>query len=170
MNAPFSKTFFVFSTLMLTSTLWAASVTIESPDKAQTNAEGRVMQGSLKWLPKEQALYADITFTNDLYVTRGNALEQEYFLFKFPGVSFDPSTNTFYATAKDGQRVPVAVKKPGVFGGSIQPLPGTTINIYKSHGEVQVVLTATTDQVDRGILSHWVERNSGFSLKSVVSR
>ena len=141
---------------------WGASVDILSPDKAQTYAVGRISNTRLKWNDRNRMLYADITFDPQMYAGDGDSSKKEYFLFGIPGVTFDPQANTFYANDNEGQPVAVAIKKPGMFGGSILPAPGSCFYIYKNHGEVQVVLKAST--VNNAVLKHhWVEKDGGYT-------
>ncbi len=154
---------------LLASPLWAGSVTIASPDQAQTSAEGRVTKTKLTWSDKDQALYADITFSNELYETKGDALTEEYFLFKFPGVMADPATKTYYAQDQSGQRVPVATWQNGFFGRHIKMSPGTCVHIRKEHGKVHVVMTATT-AAKTALRNQWVEESSGMLLNTIFGR
>ena len=155
---------------LIASPLWAGSVTIASPDQAQTNAEGRVIKAKLTWSDKDQALHADITFSNELYETKGDTHNEEYFLFKFPGVMADPATKTYYAQDDSGQRVPVAMWQDGFLGRHIKLLPGTYVHIQKKHGNVRVVLTATTTPPMVARRNHWVEDSTGFMMEHIAGR
>ena len=154
---------------LIASPLWAGSVTIASPDQAQTNAEGRVIKAKLTWSDKDQALHADITFSNELYETKGDTHNEEYFLFKFPGVMADPATKTYYAQDDSGQRVPVATWQNGFFGRHIKLSPGTCVHIQKEHGKVHVVMTATT-AAKAALRNQWVEESSGLMIDSILGR
>jgi hypothetical protein len=156
--------------LMMASPLWAGSVTILSPDTAQTWAYGYVTEAKFAWSSKEKALYADITFSNDLYATTDEPVQHEYFLFKFPGMMLDPGTKTFYAQDSSGQRVPVAVSESGLFSSFIKPLPGTVVYIHKKHGKVQVTLTATTVPLSVGGGRHWIEEGDGALFQKLFSQ
>ena len=152
----------VCGVMAMAGTGWAASVDILSPDKAQAYAASRVSHSTLKWSSRERALYAEITFDSQMYAGDSDPGKKEYFLFKIPGVTFDSQANTFYANDNEGQPVAVAIKKPGLFGGAILPAPGSCIYIYKNHGEVQVVLKAST--VNSSILkNHWVEKDGSYT-------
>lgn len=139
----------------------ADSVTVISPDKAQTHAYGRVTRSKFIWLSKEKALSAEITFSNDLYVGSGEPLSRESFLFKFPGVTFDPAVKQFFAQDQTGRKLAVASSNDSAPGGAIKPLPGTRVYICKRHGEVRVVLTATAPAPATENPVIWVERNGG---------
>ncbi len=165
-----TKTVACLAVTLLASPLWAGPVTIASPDKAQTNAESRVKKANLEWNDKDQALYADITFSNDLYVSRGDALNEEYFLFRFPGVTADPATKTYYVQDNNGQRVPVATWQDGFLGRHITLSPGTYIHIREAHGDVRVVLTATSTPPAFGRRNHWLEENTGLLFERLVGR
>lgn len=150
-----------FLTTIPASRSWADSVTIISPDKAQTHAYGRVAKSRLVWLAKDRALSADITFSTDLYAGGNEPLTRESFLFKFPGVTLDAATKQFLAQDSEGKRVPVASASGGL-GGNIKPLAGTRVYIYRRHGEVRVVLTATTTPPNTDRVVTWVERDGGI--------
>ena len=144
------------------SSLRADSVTIVSPDKAQTHAYGHVTKSKFVWLAKEQTLSADITFSNDLYAGGGEPPTRESFLFKFPGVTFDPATKQFFAQDKAGKKMAVASSSDNSPGGSIKPLLGTRVYICKRHGEVRVVLTATVPAPITENPVVWVQRDGGI--------
>ena len=157
------------SLAILATPAWAGSVIILSPDKAQAHAFGHVTKSKFIWSEKERALFADITFSVGMYAGSGQSNEQESFLFKFPGVTFDPSTKTFYARDKSGKEMAIAAGQSGLFGRSVKPLPGTCVYICKKHGEVQVVLTASTSLVSSDDSHHWMENDDEFFLKKLVS-
>ena len=154
---------------VLASPLWAGSVTLASPDKAQTHAESRVKDANLTWSEKDHALYADITFSNDIYVGGAVPLVEDYFLFEIPGVRADPATKTYYAQDDSGQRVPVATWQNGFFGRHIKLSPGTCVHIQKEHGKVHVVMTATT-AAKAALRNQWVEESSGLMIDSILGR
>jgi hypothetical protein len=156
--------------MLLAGPLWAGLVTIVSPDKAQTNAESRIKKADLEWRDKDQTLYADVTFSNELYVSRGDGLNEEYFLFRLPGVKADPTTRTLYAQDDSGVRVPVATWQDGLLGRHITLAPGAYIHIREAHGAVRVVLTATSTPPAVGERSHWLEENSGLLFDHLVGR
>jgi hypothetical protein len=140
----------------------AGSVDILSPDTAHTYAASRISNSTLKWSNREQKLYANITFDPQMYAGDGDSGRKEYFVFGIPGVAFDAQANTFYAKDDEGQPVAVAIKRPGMFGGSVLPAPGSCFYIYKSHGEVQVVLKAST--VNTSVLKHhWIEKDGSYA-------
>ena len=142
---------------LLASPLWAGSVTIVSPDKVKTNSESRVKERFLRWNDKDKALYADITFSNDVHAGASDPLNEEYFLFKIPGVIKDSETKTFYAQDESGQRVPVATYQKGLFGRHLTLSPGTYIHIQKNHGNVRVVMTLSTTPPKDAPNDHWLE-------------
>ncbi len=155
---------------MLAGPLWAGSVTIISPDKAQTHAESRVKEARFIWSDKEQALYADIRFSNELFILRGNPLDEESFVFKLPGVRFDAAARSFYTQDSNGQRVPVATMENGLFGRRIKPAPGTCVHIQSKHGEVRLAMTADMTSASQTPRNHWLEENNGFLFRNVVNR
>lgn len=148
--------------MSLAGTGWAGSVDIPSPDKAHTYAASRISNTTLKWSNRDQKLYANITFDPQMYAGDGDSGRQEYFVFGIPGVTFDPQANTFYAKDNEGEPVAVAIKKPGIFGGSIRPAPGSCFYIYKNHGEVQIVLRASTVNT-AALKHHWVEKDGSYT-------
>ena len=154
--------------ILLASPVWAASVSIPSPDQAQTYADGRLTNGKLTWSNKEQALYASLTFSNELYDTQGERLTEERFLFKLPGVMADPATKTYSAQDDSGQRVPVATWQDGFFGRRIMVSPGACFHVQNSHGTVRVVMTATTAAVN--LHNHWIEEGSGMLLNDLFGK
>ena len=148
--------------MILADPSWAGSVDILSPDKANAYAVSRVSNTTLKWSPRDQRLYADIAFDTQMYAGDGDSSCKESFLFGIPGVTFDPQANAFYAKDDEGQPVIVAIKKPGWFGGKVLPAPGSCFYIYKNHGEVQVVLRAST--VNSVVLkNHWIEKDGSYA-------
>jgi hypothetical protein len=153
------------ASLLLTipaASLRADSVTVISPDKAQTQAYSRVAKSKFTWLAKEKAFAAEITFSNDQYAGGNEPLSRETFLFKFPGVIFDPAAKQFLAQDKAGGKLAVASSGDSSPTGGIQPLPGTRVYICKRHGAVRVVLTATSPAPASENPVFWVERNSGI--------
>jgi hypothetical protein len=144
------------------SSLRADSVTIISPDKAETYAYSRLARSKFVWLAKEQALSAEITFSNDQYAGGNEPLLREVFLFKFPGVTFDPAAKRFVAQDKAGKKLAVASSSDSSPTGSIQPLPGTRVYICKRHGAVRVVLTGTAPAPTSENPIIWVEHNGGI--------
>lgn len=164
-----TKTVVCLAVTLVASTLRAASVSIPSPDQAQTYADGRLTKGSLTWSNKEQALYANLTFSNELYDTQGERLTEECFLFKLPGVMADPETKTYYAQDDNGQRVPVATWQDSFFGRRILVSPGTCFHIQKDHGKVRVVLTATT-ALKTPLRNHWIEEGEGMLLNDLFGK
>ncbi len=148
--------------------LQAASVSIPSPDQAQTFADGRLTKGSLTWSTKEQALYASLTFSNELYDTQGERLTEERFLFKLPGVMADTAAKTYYAQDDNGQRVPVATWQDSFFGRRVLLSSATCFHVHKDHGKVRVVMTATTAAVK--LHNHWVEEGTGMLLNDLFGK
>jgi sugar lactone lactonase YvrE len=141
----------------------AATVKIVSPGKAQTYAYSSLTGSCFFWNQKEQTLYARLTFDNHLYASRTEPLDQESFVFAFPGVTFDAATNLYRATGADGQPVPVAERKKHLIGHVIVPLPGTVTFVNKRSGAVTVVLTVDTDHPQT---RHWREHSDNWSLQN----
>ena len=153
--------------LLSASLAQADSVTMVSPETAQTDACSYVEKAYFEHFDGDPALYANVTFSNDIYVGDGQPLARDYFVFKFPGVTFDPATKTFYAAGDAGHRVPVAVMEDGWLGPRIRPLAGTCVYICNNGGTLQFRLSATTNpMVERA--QHWVPR-SGAGLASQES-
>lgn len=153
---------YICGIMALASAGWAGSVDILSPDKANTYAVSRISNTILKWSSREQMLYASITFDPQMYAGDGDSARKESFVFGIPGVTFDPQANTFCTKDNEGQPVVVAIKKPGLFGGSVFPAPGSCFYIYRNHGEVRVVLKAST--VNTLVLKHhWVEKDGSYA-------
>lgn len=151
-----------FLAIIPANSLRADSVTVISPDKAQTHAYGRVTKSKFVWLTKEKTLAADITFSNDQYAGGGEPATRESFLFTFPGVTFDPATKQFFAQDKAGKKLAVASSGDSSPGGSIKPLLGTRVYICKRHGAVRVVLTATEPAPLTENPVVWVPRDGGI--------
>jgi hypothetical protein len=152
-----------FLLMIPASRSWADSVTVISPDKGQTHAYSHVSKSKFVWLAKEQTLSADITFNNEMYAGgSGEPPRQESFLFKFPGVTFDPATKQFFAQDKAGSKMAVASSSDGSPRGNIKPLAGTRVYICKRHGEVHVVLTATMPAPISENPVFWVQRDGGI--------
>jgi hypothetical protein len=164
------KVLAVVAVLMFAGFSRADSVTLVSSDKADTYAYGHVEKANFIWVMEETALYADITFSNWLYAgDGGESASQEYFLFKFPGVTFDSATKTFYARNEDGRPVPVAVMEDAWTGQRIKPLPGTCVYISNSGGTVQLVLKGTTNPEVK-YASHWVPCGDIIGKESLAAR
>lgn len=155
---------------MFVGPLWAGSVTIISPDKTQTHAESRVKEARFIWSDKDQTLYAVIRFSNELYIMRGNPLDEESFVFKLPKVRFDPAAKSFYTLDSNGQRVPVATTENGLFGRRIKPALGTYVHIQTKHGEVRLAMTAGTTSASQARRNHWLDEGNGFLFRNVVSQ
>ncbi|MCX6906648.1 MAG: hypothetical protein NTY01_01255 [Verrucomicrobia bacterium] len=146
----------VVAVLMFAGLSRADSVTIVSPDLTETYACGHVEQAKFEWVNEDAELYANVTFSNGFYAGDGEAPSREYFLFKFPGVTYDRATKTFYAQDNEGHSVPVAVMQAGLIGHYIKPMPGTCVYISNSGGTVQLILTATTNPRPSRYANHWV--------------
>jgi hypothetical protein len=141
--------------LMFANFAQAESATVVSPDKAQVDVAGYIEKACFAHFGDDPALYADVTFSNAIYVGDGQSLSREYSVFKFPGVTFDPATKTFYAKGDGEKRVPVAMLEDTWFGQRIRPLQGTCVYIGNRSGTLQLKLTATTNPlVNRA--NHWV--------------
>jgi hypothetical protein len=137
-------------------------VTIISPDKAETYAYSRMARSKFVWLAKARALSADVTFSNDQYTGVGEPLRRETFLFKFPGVTFDPATKQFVAQDKAGKNVVVATSGSSSPGGNIKPLAGTHVYICKHRGELRAVLTATVPAPNTENPNPWIQWDGGI--------
>jgi Ni/Co efflux regulator RcnB len=148
----------------------ADSITIISPDTAQTTSYYRASAKRLHWDPKKQVLYADITFSNEQYASRTEPPRTEYFLFRLPGIRLDPATRGFNARNSDGQTVPVAALKKGLIGQYVELLSGTRVFIIVRSGAVRVVLTANTSLQLPGPGSQWVQTDNDYLLKSSAAR
>lgn len=141
---------------MFASFTRAESIAVTAEERAQTDAAGYVEKANFEQFAGDPALYADITYSNAIYVGDGQSLCREYYVFKFPEVTFDPATKMFYAQNDAGIKVPVAVVVDTWMGHRIRPLQGTCVRINNNGGTLQLKLTATTDpSVNRA--SHWVQ-------------
>ncbi len=144
------------------SSLRADSVTIISPDKAETYAYSHLTRNKLVWMAKARSLSADVTFSNEQYTGVNEPLRRDSFLFKFPGVTFDPAKKQFVAQDKAGKNVAVATSSSSSPGGSIKAMPGTRVYICKHRGEVRVVLTATAPAPNIENPVTWVQWDGGI--------
>ena len=163
------KVMAVVAVLMFAGFSRADSVTLVSSDRAESYAYGHMEKANFIWVREGSALYADVTFSNWLYAGDGEPASQEYFLFKFPGVTFDEATKTFYARNDGGSPVPVAVMEDALIGQRIKPLPGTCVYISNSGGTVQLVLKGTTNPEVK-YANHWVPCGDIIGKESLATR
>jgi len=158
--------------LLVLSTLpaWlrAESIQIVSPDTAQTYSFSTIAHKKLLWDDAKQSLQAIITFTNAPYADKDQPKVEEFFSFRFPGVTYDSKSRTFFAKGEKNQRIPVAVWKDGVVSDWIEPGSNAQVFVLKRNGKVEVILAATTKDLKNTSGVRWVERSSGWSLQNLL--
>lgn len=148
--------------------LRAENVQIVSPDTAQTYSFSTISHKQLLWDDAKQSLQAIITFTNVPYADKDQPKVEEFFSFRFPGVTYDSKSRTFFARGEKNGRVPVAVWKDGVLTEWIEPGSNAQIFVLKRSGKVEVILAATTEDLKNASGGRWVERSSGWSLQNLL--
>ena len=115
-------------------------ISITSPDAASTFVYATIKNHSLIWSRKYKLLSARVTFT-DAQQNIGQSNDDTHF-FKLPGVTFDEVKGVFFATAANGESVPVAHIKKTLFIKSIETLPNAAVRIIRQKGNVTVILEA----------------------------
>jgi hypothetical protein len=152
MAADFKRSFlFILLSIVTVSLvacpLWADEpdeelpVSIKSPEEGKTFAYGDIKSRSLSWQPKRGELVAHVTFTNQLLAVGSPEEDDEYF--PIPGISFDPASGTFYATAKTGEKIPIAKMHTAVLFKTIVMLPNAAVRvIHTPEGNTSVILEA----------------------------
>jgi hypothetical protein len=151
--------------LTTSSSAVAGAVRITSPDHARTFAYGEMTWHQLYLERDRGVLGARITFSNLPYADSNEPRRDEPFDFRFPGVQFDPTRRTFFASARDGELIPVARFRGNATCGWIDLAPGTKIYLLKEGGRVTAILTAT--DYPRGGMS-WIEMDDNFSLQNLL--
>jgi hypothetical protein len=143
----------------------AGTSTIISPDHHQTFAYGEILSHQLYLARGGGELAARITFSNLPYVGDDEPRRDESFDFRFPGIKFDSTRRTFFVSGRDGQTIPVAGFRGGLFCSWVDLAPGAKIYLHKQSGRVTAILTAT-DRARPG--SQWVQTDDNWSLQNVL--
>ena len=102
----------------------AGTSTIISPDHHQTFAYGEILSHQLYLARGGGELAARITFSNLPYVGDDEPRRDESFDFRFPGIKFDSTRRTFFVSGRDGQTIPVARFRGGLFRSWVDLAPG----------------------------------------------
>ena len=115
-------------------------ISITSPDTAQTFAYATIKNHTLVWRKNDRMLVAFVTFT-DAQQNMGEPSDdtQE---FRLPGVTFDETKKTFFATSAKGEVIPVAHLKKALFFTTIVVTPNAGVRIIHPKGKVTVILEA----------------------------
>lgn len=114
---------------------------IVSPDHAQTFAFGTETKRAWAQLAPNQHLGLYLNFTNDPYVDRDNPRRYDNFLFNFPAVRLGGDGRTFFYHTPEGRLVPVARKRPDLFGfDEIKLLPNAELLVHSPHGYLTLTL------------------------------
>jgi len=158
----------MLSLLLLAFAVRADNVEIVSPDTAQTYSFSRIAHKELIWDEDKNMLTAVITFTNVPYADKDQPKVEEFFSFKFPGVTYHKKSRTFFALNEDKKKVPVAVWKEGLISDWIEPVEKAQIFVLKRSGKVEVILAATTEKLRDDSGPRWVERSEGWSLQNLL--
>jgi hypothetical protein len=112
---------------------------VASPDHEQTYAFGSERHRA--WIDMHGHLAVLMDFTNDPYVDQMNPRRYDDFTFDFPKVMLGPDGRTFYYhPAGKGSAIPVAVKRPGLFGPEVSLLPSAYLVVDKPHGYLSLTL------------------------------
>lgn len=148
--------------------LRAATLEIKSPDIAQIYADSQVTRHSLFWNSKEQMLYANVEFSNYLYATQDEPMEEQSAVFRLPGIKLDPVTGGFYVETRQGARIQVA-KWGGFLVHYIKPANGTTLTVLKHSGEATVTVTADSNQEPCDSCGQWTEKDTGMPLQHFLN-
>ena len=163
------RIFFALLTIsVFPALLRSETACIVSPDTAQTHSFSTVAHRKLVWDEEKQSLEAIINFTNVPYADKDQPKIEEFFSFRFPGVTYDEPSRTFFVTGENGVKIPVALWKDGVISDWIEPGPKTQIFILKKSGRVEVTLAATTEDFKNPSGARWVERNEGWCLQNLL--
>jgi hypothetical protein len=125
------------------SALQAAPVVINSPNHGETLSESSILSQGLHWDARRQRLTAIITFSNENYASDSTQRHDDTLAFALPGVRYDQAENVFYVISKNGERTPIAKFSPMLFGKVIQLLPGATVYVEKSYGNISIKLVKT---------------------------
>jgi hypothetical protein len=124
----------------LARSLQAAPVVINSPNHSETLSESSMLSQGLHWNARLQQLTAVITFSNEGYASDSTQRHDDTLAFALPGVRYDQAENVFYAVSKNGEHSPIAKFGPMLFGKVIQLLPGATVYVEKSYGNISIKL------------------------------
>jgi hypothetical protein len=148
--------------------LRAETEKIASPDIARMHADGTAIEHSLFWNDKQQTLYAYVRFSNSLYVNSDEPLAEESFVFRLPGIKFDPATRTYYVEPAPGDRIKVATQNNSFLNHSIAPVDGVMFTILKHGGEATVSMDVDTGREPCDLCSRWSEHATGVSLEHLL--
>jgi len=151
--------------LVMGASAIAGTITVTSPDHAQTFAYGEMIWHQLYLERRGLELAARITFSNLPYAGDDEPRRNEPFDFRFPGVKFDSALRTFFAIGRHGELIPVARLRSDRAFGWIDLAPGAKIYLLKESGRVTAILTAT-DYPRVGM--RWIEMDNNFSLQNVL--
>jgi hypothetical protein len=143
----------------------ASTSSIISPDHHQTFAYGAMISHQLYLGRTHGELAARITFTNWPYDDADQPRRDESFDFRFPGIKFDATRRMFLTSGRDGQTIPVARFRDGLFCNWIDLAPGAKIYLLKQSGRVTAILTAT-EHPRAG--SQWIQTDDNWSLQNIL--
>jgi len=127
----------IFPAAASTRHIWKVS----SPDHGQTFAYGTEQSRVWASRGKDKHLALLLDFTNDPFVDRNNPRQYDDFTFHFPDVKLGPDGRTFFYHTSEGRSVPVAARRPDLFGiDEIKLLDSSYLVVKKPHGYVSLTL------------------------------
>ncbi len=142
MNKSLMQALACFALIALATPAFATSDSfwkITSPDHAQTFAFGT--ETNRVWRSWNGHLALLLDYTNDPFVDRTNPRQYDDFRFDFPMIRIGADGRTFYYHASDGRSIPIASKRPGLFGvEEVRLLPNANLVISKPSGYITVYL------------------------------
>jgi hypothetical protein len=159
------QTIVLAAIVMTTVSALANTVSIVSPDHAETFAYGSMISHDLHANGKAGELTARITFSNFPYYGGDQPRQDEMFDFHFAGIQLDRARGTLFVRSKHSGVIPVARFHKGLVFRWIDLAPGAKIYLLKEHGRVTAVLTATSHPRAG---SRWVQMDNNFSLQNIL--
>lgn len=127
--------------LGISPALEARTLFIVSPDHAQTFVFGTETQRAWTEIGPHKRLGLILHYTNDPYVDRDNPRRYDSFIFSFPSVELGADGRAFYYRAPGGHLVPVARKRPDLFGfDEIKLLPNARVEVNSPDGFLSVTI------------------------------
>jgi hypothetical protein len=144
----------------------AKQIEITSPDHAYTFAYGAVFSHQVERDPFTNQLVANVTFSNYPYAGDRQRRCDETFDFRFPGLRFDASRQTFFTRTGRNEWIPVADWRPNLPYGGYELASGARIFLLKRSGHVTAVLSASTQPQE---CARWVETDSNLSLQNLFA-
>ena len=123
----------------------ATRVSINSAETNTTWVSAKPSDRQLRWSPKDHALLAVVTFSDELHNGFYQNDTSDDLYFTFPGTQLNPQDHTIFVDSPDGP-IAIGIWRQGMIGSHFSLFQNTLVIVHKLRGQISLTLDVDTER------------------------